>query len=78
MSMNLDTIISIIGLLIVIISNFIVFVIFFTKLTDRVTVVEKEITILHEKDIMYEDELKQLRDLNFKLDLIINHTLSES
>lgn len=67
------TVTDFIGAFFVVVVNFVLGIVYFSRLTYRVENIEKEQIHFHDQNLKYETELKEIRDLNSKLDLIISH-----
>jgi len=75
--MNLDTLIALIGLGVLILTNLIGFSVLISRLGSRVTFCEAEIKSLKLRDDVQADELKTLYKIEGKIELLITHVIGE-
>jgi len=75
--MNFELILEISGLVIVIMTNFALMTIFFSKLDSRIKHCESEVSTLKATDTLIIDEIKTLHKIEGQLELIIAHFVNK-
>jgi len=71
--MSMETIIGLIGVAVVLLSNFVIFVVFLSRISSRLVHIEKDVSVLKKNDELHDTKFYELASLNAKMDLIIDH-----
>lgn len=73
--MNIDILVALIALIVGLLTNFIIFVVFLSKLSSRIETCEKDILESKKIDIKMKEELKSLHKIEGQLEILISHIL---